>query len=168
MSATVLSFKRPVRQLPAQGHSALHWSWGEDAHNAASLLPALRDQFEVSGGAGSFICALEGNVVPQSLQLVYPAKTFAVPHLLGIEEVHDLAPKYGLKRANPLSVLAWGTLSFNQNLERGEIDVGMTPIEGHYLVFKNRGPRVKPRLVLQPYQPSRLYPQNCRWIFAVE
>lgn len=164
--STVLQFARPARDLHAAGHSPLHWSWGADAPTAETLLPALRDQFEVSGGAVRFIRELGGTAVIQTLQLVRPAAAFAVPHLLSIDQVHELAPKYGLALTNPLSVLSWAILSFNPNLEQGEIDVGMTPIEGHYLVFKNRGRRVKPRLILQPHEPRRLYPPDCRWILA--
>ncbi len=166
--ATVLSFARPPRTEFASKQTLLLWSCSVEMlyGGREKLLNMARNFFEVSPCALRCLRKLDGEIARQELRLIQPALAFDAKTMLGIEEVRRQAETAGLVRVNPLSVLCWAILSFNPNLERGEINVGMAPVDGHYLVFVNRGAKCKPRLVLQPHTPNRKYPPQSRWIFA--
>ncbi len=166
--ATVLSFARPGRPDFSPTQVPLFWSCSVELLSGGvdRILAMARNAFEISPGATKFIRRLEYEVVWQDLKLIQPATAFDSKTLLGFEEVRCRAQGVGLVYANPLSVLSWAILAFNPNLERGEINIGMRPLDGHYLVFINRGTRCKPRLVLQPTVPNRKYHPDTRWIFA--
>ena len=168
--ANVLSFARPVRTEFTSKQTPLYWSCSPEMLSGGTekLITRARHAFEVSPGAIKFLRDFDGEIALEELRLIQPALAFDAKTMLGFEEVRCQAEGIGLMPTNPVAVLSWAILSFNQNLERGEINVGMAPKNGHYLVFVNRGTRCKPRLVLQPHSPNRKYPPRSRWIYATQ
>lgn len=168
--ATVLPFVRPSHGYVPSTHTALFWSCSPDmwSGGAEKLISMARNAFEVSPQALRFLRACSGEIEQQELKLIQPSSALDAKTMLGIKEVECLALNAGFIHVEPLTVLSWAVMSYNPNFERGEINLGMEPIDGHYLVFVNRGPKCKPRLVLQPHTLNRKYQPFSRWIFATK